>query len=98
MALKSYIRILPEYFLIHYSATTKRRNMKMINNTRSLTLFRFLFMTNLPTMSGDHEHKETFDHSWITTRHNLWHNTHLSIKKYQNMSKLELTLNHSLHK
>jgi len=98
MALKSYIRILPEYFLIHYSATTKRRNMKMINNTRSLTLSRFLFMTNLPTMSGDHEHKETFDHSWITTRHNLWHNTHLSIKKYQNMSKLELTLNHSLHK
>ena len=58
MALKSYIRIVPEYILIHYSAATKRRNMKMINNTRSLTLSLF-FMTNFPTMRGDHEHKET---------------------------------------
>jgi hypothetical protein len=51
MVLNSFIRIVPECFLIHYSATTKRRNMKMINNTRSLTLSLFLFMTNFPTMS-----------------------------------------------
>ena len=43
-------RSVPECFLIHYSATTKIRNMKMINNTKSFRLPLFLFMTNLPTM------------------------------------------------
>jgi hypothetical protein len=96
--IKNCLRIVTDYFLIHYSATTKIRNMKMINNTKSLTLSLFLFMTNLPTMSGEHEHKKTTDHNWIPIRHNLWHNTHLSIKKYQNMAKLEQTSNHSLQK
>ena len=91
-------RSVPECFLIHYSATTKIRNMKMINNTKSFTLPFFLFMTNLPTMRGDHEHKKTTNHNWIPMRHNLWHNTHLSIKKYQNMAQLEPTSSHSLHK
>jgi len=91
-------RSVPECFLIHYSATTKIRNMKMINNTKSFRLPLFLFMTNLPTMSGDHEHKKTTDHNWIPVRHNLWHKTHLSIKKYQNMAKLEPTSSHRLHK
>ena len=88
MVIKNCIRIVTDYFSIHYSSTTKIRNMKMINNTKSLTLSLFLFMTNLPTMSGEHEHKKTTDHNWIPIRHNLWHNTHLSIKKYQNMAKL----------
>ena len=70
----------------------------MINNTKSLTLHLFLFMINLPIMSRDHEHKKTTDYNWIPIRHNLWHNTHLSIKKYQNMAKLEQTSNHGLQK
>jgi hypothetical protein len=98
MVIKNYIRIVTDYFSIHYSATTKIRNMKMINNTKSLTLSLFLFVTNLPTMSRDREHMKTTDHNWIPIRHNLWHNTHLSIKKYQNMAKLEQTSNHSLQK
>ena len=82
MVIRNCIRIVTDYFSIHYSATTKIRNMKMIKNTKSLTLSLFLFMTNLPTMSGEHEHKKTTDHNWIPIRHNLCHNTHLSIKKY----------------
>jgi hypothetical protein len=70
----------------------------MINNTKSLTLHLFLFMINLPIMSGDHEHKKTTDYNWIPIRHNLWRNTHLTIKKYRDMAKLELTSNHSLQK
>ena len=70
----------------------------MINNTKSLTLSLFLFVTNLPTMSRDREHMKTTDHNWISIRHNLWHNIHLSIKKYQNMAKLEQTSNRSLQK
>ena len=96
MVIKNYIRIVTDYFSIHYSATTKIRNMKMINNTKSLTPF--LFMTNLPTMSRDREYMKTTDHNWILIRHNLWHNIHLSIKKYQNMAKLEQTSNHGLQK
>ena len=86
MVIKNCIRIVTDYFLIHYSATTKIRNMKMINNTKSLTLSLFLFLTNLPTMSRDREHMKTTDHRWISFRHNHWHNIHLSIKKYQNMA------------
>ena len=70
------------------------------NNITSITLPLFLFMINLnlPTMSGAHEHKKTTDHNWIPIRHNLWHNTHISIEKYQSIAMPELTSNHSLQK
>jgi hypothetical protein len=95
-----YIKFVPEYLSIRYLATTKTMNMKMTNNTISLTplLFLFMFNLNLPTMSGAHEHKKTTEHNWIPIRHNLWHNTHISIEKYQSIAKLELTSNHSLQK
>jgi hypothetical protein len=51
---------------------------------------------NLPNMSGAHEHQKTTDHNLIPITHNLWHNTRISIKKYQSIAKLELISSHYL--